>query len=65
MSAKCIMDGCDATTLKTRGVAAAEGWTVIDIYGPKGNKYLNACPEHRASEIKKKLDEAFVSATGK
>jgi hypothetical protein len=62
---KCCLEGCDNSTPHARGVAAAEGWIVIDLHGPGGNRYGNICPDHNSKDAKKKLGELVDSAVGK
>lgn len=56
---KCMMPDCAGETKAGRGAAAKEGWIIFDLQGPSGNKYGNACPEHKPADIKKRLIELF------
>lgn len=56
---KCMMEGCNAATTLVRGNAAANGWVVFDLNGPNGNRYGNACPDHKMSEVRKRFLELF------
>lgn len=61
---RCCMDDCNGSTPKVRGVAAADGWIVVDLHGPKGNRYANICPEHEPGEAREKINELISSVTG-
>jgi endonuclease III len=58
----CSVKDCDNETPKTRGVAAAEGWIVVDVHGPRGNKYINLCPDHR-DEAQEHVEAALEKVT--
>lgn len=59
---KCTL--CNETTTDGRGAAAFNGWRIFDLHGPKGNKYINACPDHSDKEVKDVLVAAYAAVTG-
>ncbi len=56
---------CDASAELSRFPALQEGWTLVEIYGQQGNKYLAACPTHGNEAVLSAVKGLLETVTGK
>ena len=42
---------CENASDDNRYDCFSAGWRAIEVYGPRGNKYICACPSHTPAQI--------------
>lgn len=55
---------CDANEDGDRFELRAAGWRSVEVYGPRGNKYLCACPSHTTAQILETIKTLLAEVNG-